>query len=96
MFEPSLDLDDVDLDDPLPIEVVGVTDQPRGTVVAFALNGQIAGVTETGGSTMYGEFIQSLLLPRLFVDGANDLRAYRVEGPVGSETLRPLAVDDVE
>ena len=82
--------DDIDLGDPLPIEALGATDEPPGTVLAFALNGTIAGVTEVGADTAVGQFVQSLLLPRLFVDGANELRAYLVEGPVGSETLRPV------
>jgi hypothetical protein len=82
--------DDVDLGDPLPIEALGATAEPPGTVVAFALNGTIAGVTEVGASTAVGQYVQSLLLPSLFVDGANELRAFRVEGPVGSETLRPV------
>jgi len=82
--------DDVDLGDPLPIEALGATAAPPGTVIAFALNGTIAGVTEVGGGTAVGQFVQSLLLPRLFVDGANELHAYQVEGPVGSATLRPI------
>lgn len=85
--------DDIDLDEPLPIEVLGRTGLPSGTVVAFALNDTIAGVTEVGDGSFTGQFVQSLLLPRLFRDGANELAAFVVDGPVGSESLRPVAVD---
>ena len=70
-----------------------MTDLPTGRTIALALNGRVAGITEVGTGTPDGGFVQSLLLPRLFEAGANDLRAYRVDGPVGSETLTPLEID---
>ena len=86
-------LDEVDVDEPLPIEALGVTDLPTGATIALALNGTIAGVTEVETDWYEGRFVQSLLLPRLFEDGANELEAYVVDGPVGDETLAALEVD---
>jgi hypothetical protein len=84
---------DIDLDRPLPIEALGRTDEPTGSTIAFALNGTIAAVTEAGVTAGDGQVAHALLLPRLFADGANELSAFLVEGPVGSETLRPLELD---
>lgn len=85
--------DDVDADEPLPLEVVGFTGGPPGTVVAFAVNGTIAAITEAEDPTLLGHRAHALLLPRTLTDGANELTAYLVDGPVGAETLRPLRVE---
>jgi hypothetical protein len=87
--------DDVDLDRPLPLEVIGYTDQPGGTVIAYALNGTVAAVTQAAAPTQLGQQVQALLLQRTFAAGDNDMTAYLVEGPVGDETLRPLDVLDL-
>ena len=74
-------------------EILGDAPLPRGTVVAYALNGTIGAVTEVepplgdGGGAVLG-----LVPPRLFRDGGNELTAYVVDGPVGAETLRPIDV----
>ena len=81
------------MEEPLPIEALGVTDLPTGATIALALNGTIAGVTQVETGWYEGRFVQSLLPPRLFEDGANELEAYAVDGPVGDETLAPLEVD---
>ncbi|MGH9112640.1 MAG: sulfatase-like hydrolase/transferase [Acidimicrobiales bacterium] len=87
-------LGDIDVDEPLPLEVVGSTDLAEGAVVAYALNGTIGAVTEVGPSLRPGERLAlGLLPPDLFVDGENELTAYLVEGPVGDEVLHPLALD---
>jgi hypothetical protein len=84
-------LDDVDLDEPLPIEVIGGTPLPVGTTVAYALNGTVGAVTTVepwpldGGNLVHG-----LIPPPQFVDGANELTAYLVEGQPDDVTLRPL------
>jgi hypothetical protein len=79
-------------DDPL-LEVVGHSDLPQGAVVAYALNGTIGAVTAVepgidGGAGL----VHGLLPPRLFGEGDNELTAYVVEGEVGAEVLRPIAV----
>lgn len=89
-------LADVDVDEPLPLEVVGFTDEPEGTVVAYAVNGAIAAVTQAEPATWFGNRVHALLDPRTFTDGANDLTAYAVEGPMGAESLRPLEVEAKE
>jgi hypothetical protein len=85
--------DDIDLDDRLPLEVVGETELPLGTVVAYALNGKIGAVTTVEPPHAdLTSFAHGLLPPDLFVDGHNDLTAYVVDGPPAHPTLRPLAV----
>jgi hypothetical protein len=86
--------DDIDVDAPLPIEARGVTDLPTGRTVALALNGTIAGLGDVGTGGRDGQFVLSLLMPRLFEDGTNELRAYLVDGPVGEETIAPLEVGE--
>jgi hypothetical protein len=90
-LEDSGRLDDVDLDEPLPIEVIGGTPLPVGTTVAYALNGTVGAVTTVepwpldGGNLVHG-----LIPPAQFVDGANELTAFLVEGQPDDVTLRPL------
>ena len=86
-------LDDVDLDAPLPLEVLGTTDLPVGRTVALALNGTVASLTEVEEGAFGDQSLQGLLFPRPFRAGANDLRAYVVDGPVGAEAIAPLDVD---
>jgi hypothetical protein len=89
------DLDDVSLDDPLPIEVVGYTDLPSGTVVAYALNGTIGAVSEVEGEQGWeGRLVHGIVPPRLFEDGRNRVDAYLVRGEPGAETLHPLTITD--
>lgn len=88
-------LDDLEAadDDPRLIEVVGHTELPAGTVVAYALDGTIAALTEVGpGTGANTRMAHALLPPDLFGDGRSELTAYVVEGPVGGETLRPVPV----
>jgi hypothetical protein len=88
------DLDDISLDDPLPLEVVGLTDMADGTVVAYALNGTIGVVgTVEEGDWPGNNLINGIVPPRLFEEGRNELTAYVVEGEPGSETLRPLSLE---
>jgi hypothetical protein len=88
-------LGSIDVDEPLPIEVVGNTDLPLGTIVAYALNGTIGAVTEVETGVEAGSNLaHALLPPDVFVDGDNELRAYVVGGEPGSETLRPIEVGD--
>ena len=88
------DLDDISLDDPLPLEVVAWTAMEQGEVVAFALNGTIGAVgTIEAGRGPEDNMINGIVPPRLFVEGSNELTAYLVEGEVGHETLRPLSLD---
>jgi len=88
-------VDDVDLDDPLPLEVVGHTDLPEGTVVAYALNGVVGAVTAVEpGVVPDRQLAHGFLPPDLFVAGANELTAYVVDGPPGGETLRPAELRD--
>ncbi|HEV7760379.1 MAG TPA: sulfatase-like hydrolase/transferase [Acidimicrobiales bacterium] len=85
--------DDIDLDDRLPLEVVGETELPLDTVVAYALNGKIGAVTTVEPPHAdLTSFAHGLLPPDLFVEGHNDLTAYVVDGPPAHPTLRPLAV----
>ena len=87
-------LDDISLDDPLPLEVVASTAMEPGEVVAFALNGTIGAVgaiEERSGPE--DRMVNGIVPPRLFVEGSNELTAYLVEGDVGHETLRPLSLD---
>jgi hypothetical protein len=94
LVTPPTRLDDIDLDDRLPLEVVGETDLPVGTVVAYALNGTVAAVTTVEPAHIdLGPFAHGLLPPDLFVAGDNDLTAYVVEGTPADPTLRPLDVD---
>ncbi len=86
-------LGEIDVDEPLPLEVVGRTDIAEGAIVAYALNGTIGAVTEVEPGLASGEQLaHALLPPDLFVDGENELTAYLVEGPVGHEVLHPLDV----
>lgn len=82
-------LSDVDTSDPLPLEILGKTDLPPETVVAYGLNGQIAALTEVE-EALGPNWAHALLLPDLFTDGENELGAYVVEGPPGGETLHPV------
>jgi hypothetical protein len=89
------DLDDwadVDLDGPVPLEVIGESDLPPAAVVAYAVNGTIGAVTEVEGREDDRALVHGLLPPHLLVPGSNDLTAYLVDGPVGDEVLRPLSV----
>jgi hypothetical protein len=88
------ELDDISLDDPLPLEIVGSTDMPQGTVVAYALNGTVGavGLVEEGAGPEH-RLIHGIVPPRLFVEGGNELTAYVVEGEPGHDTLRPLSLD---
>ena len=80
--------------DPRLIEVVGHTELPEGTVVAYALDGTVAALTEVGPGTREGtRMAHALLPPALFGPDASELTAYVVTGEVGGETLTPLAVD---
>ncbi|MDD9372006.1 MAG: hypothetical protein PV358_17935, partial [Acidimicrobiales bacterium] len=90
-------LGDVDLDEPLPIEVVGTTRLSGGTDVAIALNGTVGAVADVEalppGRVPAGsppQRIAGLLLPRLFVEGDNDVEVFAVAGPVGGEVLHPV------
>ncbi|MFP3899813.1 MAG: sulfatase-like hydrolase/transferase [Acidimicrobiia bacterium] len=87
-------LDDVDLDGPLTLELVGRTQLEVGTVVAYALNGTIGAVTEVEpwGLEPDHHLAHGLLPPRLFVEGENELTAYVVDGAPGDETLWPLTL----
>lgn len=90
------DLGDVDTSEPLPLETIGhAADLEVGTTVAIALNGTIGAVTtaEPWSDDDGGPLVHGMVPPDLFVDGANELTAYVVEGPPGDETLRPLDVD---
>jgi Sulfatase len=86
------DIEGSDREEPLA-EVVGHVPLPQGTVVAYALNGTIAAVTEVEPPLGDDRGAALGLVPaRLFRDGGNELTAYVVEGPVGTETLRPIDV----
>lgn len=85
-------LEDLDTGEPLPLEILGKTQLPPETVVAYGLNGQIAALTEVE-PTMDDNWAHALLLPDLFVDGENEMEAYVVEGSPGSETLHPVDVE---
>jgi hypothetical protein len=87
--------DDVDLDDPLPLEVVGRGDLGDGAHVAYALNGTVATVAEVEPDERADEpLVLGLARPDLFVEGRNVLTAYLVEGDPGEETLVPLELRD--
>jgi hypothetical protein len=89
------DLGSIEVGDPLPIEVMGHTGLPEGTVVAYALNGTIGGVTEVEqGFERPEQTVHALVPPDLFVDGENELTAYVVEGAPGAATLHELDVRD--
>ena len=94
--EALSDLGSIDVDDPLPIEVLGHTGLPEGTIVAYALNGTIGGVTEVvpGFERPEQQTVHALVPPDLFVDGENELTAYVVEGAPGAATLHELDVRD--
>ena len=78
---------------PRLIEVVGHTELPGGTLVAYALDGTVAAVTEVGSGTQAGtRMAHALLPPDLFGDGASELTAYVITGEVGHEVLTPIAV----
>jgi hypothetical protein len=80
----------LDTSEPLPLVLVGNTDLPDGSVVAFALNGGIAALGEVEVSNEAS--VQALALPDLFVDGDNEITAYVVEGQPGRVTLHPIDV----
>jgi hypothetical protein len=85
--------DDIDLDERLPLEVVGETDLPLDTVVAYALNGTVGAVTTVEPPHAdLTSFAHGLVPPDLFVDGDNDLTAYVVDGPPAHPTLHALDV----
>jgi hypothetical protein len=86
-------LDDVDTGEPLPLAVVAGTDQPVGTVVAFALNGTVGALGEVqDGDEPGGKLVQGMVLPWLVEDGANALEAFVVTGDPAAPTLQPLDV----
>jgi hypothetical protein len=88
------DIEDSVRDDPLA-EIVGDASLPPGTTVAYAVNGTIGAVTEVAGPEGQRQALTiGLVPPPLFRDGGNELTAYVVEGPVGSETLREVGVVD--
>jgi hypothetical protein len=80
----------LDTSEPLPLVLVGNTDLPDGSVVAVALNGDIAALGEVEASNEAS--VQALALPDLFVDGDNEITAYVVEGQPGRATLHPIDV----
>lgn len=87
------DLESGDEDPPL-IEVVGVTDLPAGTVVAYAVDGTVAALTEVGPGVGDGvRMAHALVPPSLVGDGPSELTAYVVTGDVGHEILTPIGVD---
>jgi hypothetical protein len=89
------DLERHDPDEAPRLDVVGRTELPEGTMVAYALNGTVAALAE--GEAPYGHptlnTVLALVPPDLLVEGDNELTAYLVEGPPGDETLRPLTVE---
>jgi hypothetical protein len=87
------DLDDIDTGEPLPLEAIGRSDLEPGAYVAYALNGTVAAVAEVEEDERADDpLVLGLMPPDLFVDGANELTAYVVEGEPGAEELRPLPV----
>jgi hypothetical protein len=86
--------DGIDTDGPLPLEVIGHSaDVGVGDVVAYAVDGRIAALTE---AEHYGEgdaLVHALLWPESLHDGDNELTAYLVEGEVGDPVLRPVTVE---
>lgn len=79
--------------EPPLLEVVGHTDVAEGTIVAYALNGVVAALTEVEPGPREGrQLAHGLLPPNLFVEGHNELTAHVVEGEPGDERLRPLTV----
>ena len=74
------------------IEVVGDADLPQGTTVAYAVDGTVAAVTTAEPPLYGGTSLVHGLLPSRVLDGDNELTAYLVEGAVGDEVLRPIAV----
>lgn len=85
-------LDGVDTSEPLPLEVIGRIDGADDGYIALALNGRVAAVTEIGNAGLTGRFVHGLLHPDTFVGGDNELTAFVIEGGVGAEVLRPVAV----
>ena len=82
-----------DAADPRLIEVLGLTELSPGTVVAYALDGTVAALTEVGPGTQGGtRMAHALLPPDLFGPDGSELTAYVITGAVGDETLTPLAV----
>jgi hypothetical protein len=91
-------LDDLrrhDPDEAPLLEVVGRTELPEETTVAYALNGTVAATTEV--EPPWGDPARTTALalvpPKLLVEGDNELTAYVIEGPPGEEVLHPLTVE---
>ena len=78
---------------PPVLEVISETPLRSGHV-AFALNGEVAAVAPVHAQWPRSA-IHTLLMPERF-GASNELTAYLVEGSPGSETLRPLAVAELE
>lgn len=84
--------DDVDLDDPLPLEMTGTVDGSSGrgrAGLAIAVNGTVAGTAAIPG----GEGSQRwrvLLWPDAFVDGENQVEVYLVTGSPEDPTFRRI------
>lgn len=87
-------LDVAAVDEPLPLELVGTSDLPATTVVAYALNGTIGAVTTVEETGDDARLVHGLLPPHLFTEGANELTAYVVDGPAGDPVLHPVTVVD--
>jgi len=88
-------LHDIDLDDPLPLEIVGRGDLGDGAHVAYALNGTVSAVAVVEPDERTDKpLVLGLARPDLFVEGRNALTAYLIDGDPGDETLVPLKVID--
>lgn len=85
-------LRDVDLDAPLPLEVLGEVSGAEGRTLALALNGEVAATVQIDETTRAP--VRALLLPSAFVAGDNSLTACvldddgRVVGPVAVRPAR--------
>jgi hypothetical protein len=90
------DLNRVEEPEPLGvpvIELIGRTSLPEGTCVAYALNGTIVAITEVEPATRDERSLaHGLAPPDRVAPGPNELTAYAVTGPVGSEVLTPIEV----
>ena len=86
---------DVDLDEPLPLEVVGRSEGLEdGEIVAYALDGRVAAVTEVErvNETAEEALVHALLWPEALRAGPNEMAAYAVEGSVEQPVLHPVAL----